>query len=248
MRLVLGPGLAPGFIGLGVLSAIEEAGLLIDEVIGVNTGAVVATLWATQIDLRMTAQVLAHLPWCEFMRPSDDGEDRLLAALDVLTQRKRFDQITKNVAVIVRDGLGGFCRIIKTGPLALAARGSMNVPGLFATKPSHDAPWYDPGADWSGAVIKALLKAKEKQGEEVVWVIPPGSKQLAHRGNSADSTQQWAAYVATNWAVQPPINGVHLSTDAIVGDLLSFDRIPQWVEAGKAATMRWLAARGALAP
>ena len=67
MIVVLGPGLAPGLAALGVLAALEERDVPIGRVVGYNTGALAAALWAVGSDLALAARVIAALPWHRYV-------------------------------------------------------------------------------------------------------------------------------------------------------------------------------------
>src|SRR5262245_8640344 len=61
LGLALGGGGARGFAHIGVIKALEEAGIVPDVVTGASSGAVIAALYASGYDGRKLAEIARHL-------------------------------------------------------------------------------------------------------------------------------------------------------------------------------------------
>lgn len=235
ITVVLGPGLAPGLAGLGVLAAMQERGFPIARVVGVNTGALAAALWAVESDLSLGAKVLGNLPWEHYVVARDLGmSDPLLAAIQLLTRGMDFEKTQRRIAVVAMDAEDGRPVWIEQGSIALAVRGALSIPGLFHPVAIAGRRLLDGGRVWLEALppqpTRRLLVchgAPVGRGE-----VPSGFSSLA---------MDLALFAGWTWSrPQDPEDGT-IVCDSI-GGLLDFHRAEAWYEAGRRAFGRWIAA------
>ncbi len=271
MKVILGPGLAPGLAGFGLLAELERSGQRILEVVGANTGALVAALWAAQSDLELAARVIGHLPWAQLARVDHEAEnDALLEALQLLTRRMTFDQAPRRCGVILLQLGDEQAKVVQAGSLAHAVRAALSVPGLIRPLPGNpSAVCLDAGADWTSALTRT-----PRSDEETPWVwahyAPTCAERLAWGASSVDfegmqatrttaeafgaDARTLAAYVAHSWlAVTPPAQhgsitytcaGLSEGIHPETNALLAFDRAQEWFAIGRAAARAWLKRRG----
>lgn len=236
--VVLGPGLAAGLGGLGVLLEFERRGVPVRECIGVNTGALAAALWAVGADLALAARVLALLPWARYAAAGDSaGYDPILGVLELLTRRCSFADLRRPVGVVVQELTSGRCTVVRRGSLAWAVRSSLAVPGLIEPI-SLEGRWeVDPGANWARAVAADL-----RSEARAVWSF--FTPALCRRGiEEADfSTDAWqrSAYAFAGWEAAAPRQGAVIRAEAKTLGLLSFDKLDAWLDVGREAARRWL--------
>ncbi len=136
--LALGGGAGLGWAHIGVLRALEEAGVRIRAAAGTSIGALAATcLGAGRLDvlervarsanLRM---ILRHLD--PHWRPGAVlGGREIARQLDLHLGHIRFEDLMIPVSVVAADLLTGEEVVIGRGPVAEAVRASMALPGIF---------------------------------------------------------------------------------------------------------------------
>ena len=232
--VLLGPGLAAGFCGLGALIELEHRSFPVSKVVGANSGAVAAALWAVEADLAFSGRVAAHLPWEEFFTASDLGtSDPLLGALLVLTRGRAFEDCRRRAAALAVDLDTGERVRIEQGSLAWAARHSMAIPGIFEPLAQDGRRLADGGLDRVG-----IAEAASPSLGSAVAFWP--RIELA-REPARSRAGQLAAYAARAWGEGPQGAG---SLVRVVGPGTSpvdFTSVAEWIEAGRRAASRWLA-------
>jgi predicted acylesterase/phospholipase RssA/CRP-like cAMP-binding protein len=142
--LVLGGGGARGFAHLGVIQALQEAGVPIDAVGGTSMGAVIAAQLATGADLAQLRE-LNRRHWVK----QNPLKDKTLPVVALLAGRRLDRMIEAMFADWQIEDLGTtfFCvsadltraemRVHDRGALGRAVRASMSLPGIAI--PVHDA-------------------------------------------------------------------------------------------------------------
>jgi len=234
ITVVLGPGLAPGLAGLGVLAAMQERGLPISQVIGVNTGALAAALWAVESDLALGAKVLGSLPWEHYVVARDLGTaDPLLAAIQLLTRGMDFEKTQRRIAVVAMDAEDGRPVWIEQGSIALAVRGALSLPGLFHPLAIAGRRLLDGGCVWHRA-----LPPRASKRLLVCHGVPAGRCEVPSGFSSL--AMDLALFAAWTWSRPQDPGGVTIVCDSI-GGLLDFHRAEAWYEAGRRAFGRWVA-------
>jgi len=137
--LALGSGSARGWAHLGVIQALEEAGVQPVVVAGTSIGAVVAAFYAADRiqALREFALSLDRRGVLAFFDPvfprSGFLEGKKLA--DFFTDQleaETFDKLSHPLAVVATDLRSGTEIVIQEGPLIPALRASISIPGILA--------------------------------------------------------------------------------------------------------------------
>lgn len=137
--LALGSGGARGFAHLGVLRALNEAGIEPDVVAGTSMGALVGMgLAAGQVET-MT-EVVTHLDWRKTLRyfveariPHSgliDGE-RVLDFIRQFVRDRKIEDLAMPYAAVATNLASGAEVILDSGETAAAIRASIAIPGLF---------------------------------------------------------------------------------------------------------------------
>jgi NTE family protein len=145
--------LSAGFFGFfahaGVLSALDDAGLLPERVTGASAGALVGGLWAAGLDACEISGQLTALRREDFWDPGVGlgllrGElfrERLDAVLPV----REFAQCRVPAAISTYDVFERRTRVFTSGLLAPAIRASCTFPGLFQPAWYAGRPFLDGG-------------------------------------------------------------------------------------------------------
>lgn len=132
-------GMSSGFFGFfahtGVMTALEDAGLLPFLLSGSSAGALVAATWASGVDAPVLASELAKLRREDFWDPSP-GLGLLRGALfrarlDTLLPVRLFEETRVPVAVSTFDVLRRTTHVLDKGALAPAVHASCAVPFMF---------------------------------------------------------------------------------------------------------------------
>jgi NTE family protein len=152
-------GLSSGFFGFfahaGVLTVLEDEGLLPARVAGSSAGALVAGAWAAGIDGPRLSDELARLRREDFWDPAPGlgllrGE-RFRRLLEALLPAQSFEACRVPLSVSVFDVLSSRTRVLDRGPLAAAVQASCTVPLLFHPRWLDGRPVLDGGiADRAG--------------------------------------------------------------------------------------------------
>jgi len=134
--LVLGAGGSRGFAHIGVLKALEAAGINPDLVVGVSSGAVVAALHAGGFDARsLENEALAVedndlLDFTLFGPGYIEGE-RLQDYINRMLKDRPIEALRKPFAVVAAERETSRMAVFNRGNTGLAVRASASVPRLF---------------------------------------------------------------------------------------------------------------------
>jgi NTE family protein len=130
-------GIAYGVAQIGVLKALEDAGIKIDCLAGTSAGAIIATAYASGIPVSRIAEIGINTNWGELFsfRPSRKGlvssgpiEEYIRKYLKV----DNFEQLKKPLAVVTTDICSGEEVIFTKVPLDKAVRASCSIPGIYS--------------------------------------------------------------------------------------------------------------------
>jgi len=138
--LVLGSGSSRGWAHIGVIEALEEAGIPIDLIAGCSIGAYVGALHACgclqqlkDFVLRMDGKKV--FSYFDFVIPRSgllDGTRKLHELFSMHTAVKDFTELAIPLSVVATDLELGDKVVLKSGNLLKALRATMSFPGLFA--------------------------------------------------------------------------------------------------------------------
>jgi len=137
LGLALPSGAARGAAHVGVLLALEEAGLAVDVVAGTSAGALIGGAWAAGVPAAEIADRILAARWPDFaaVTPSarlgllDTGP--MLGNLAGLLGDARIEELPITFGAVVTELISTRPRLVTTGPLVEAILASAAVPGLF---------------------------------------------------------------------------------------------------------------------
>jgi NTE family protein len=132
-------GLSSGFFGFfahaGVVSVLEEEGLLPARIVGSSAGALVGSLWAAGVPAARIRAELLSLRRRDFWDPGLGLgllRGRLFRArLEAILPVRTFEECPRPLALSVFDVLGRRTAVVDRGPLAPAVHASCAAPVLF---------------------------------------------------------------------------------------------------------------------
>jgi NTE family protein len=153
--------LSSGFFGFfahaGLLTVLEDEGLVPTRLAGSSAGALVAGCWASGLDAPKIADRFLALRREEFWDPAPGlgllRGRRFRALLDETLPNARFDACRAPVAMSVFDLLARRTAVIDRGELAPAIHASAAFPGMFQPVTVNARPCLDGGiADRPGTL------------------------------------------------------------------------------------------------
>jgi NTE family protein len=137
--LALGGGVVRGFAHLGVVAALEEAGLPIHCVTGSSAGSLVGAIYSAGIPISTALADASKLAWHKIV--SLAWPSRGLFSFDPLEKWLIFtlgniniEDLPKSYAAVATDLDTGELIVLHQGKLAPAVRASCSVPGFFVPR------------------------------------------------------------------------------------------------------------------
>jgi NTE family protein len=187
--LALGGGAVRGFAHVGVIAALEEAGIKPDLVVGTSAGSVVAAIYAsgkTAAQLQQTALAMEEaditdwtLPF--FGRGMLRGE-ALARYMNTQVSNKLIESMTIPLGIVATDLRTGQGALFRQGDTGMAVRASSAVPSVFNPVKIGAAEYVD-----GGLVSPVPVKYARQMGAELIIAVDISS---APEGNAADSQLQ----------------------------------------------------------
>lgn len=151
--LALGAGAAKGFAHIGVLDALEKAGLRIDMIAGSSMGAIIGGGYAAGMGVEELSEVALTSDWLDVLTLIDpviptrgfiDGQ-RITAFLNELYRNQSIEDLTIPFAATTVDILNGDLYVLNEGNLANAVRASSSIPIIFNPMAHNDQVLVDGG-------------------------------------------------------------------------------------------------------
>lgn len=169
--LALGSGGLRGLAHIGVLKVLERENVPLDYIAGCSIGSLIGAFCAAGLDSNTILKLAKNLKrrhWLDFIIPKMGlvAGDRTLEMIRLLTQRKRFDELTIPLAVVATELNIGQEVVLTEGEVAMAVRGSISVPGVFVPYKMGEMVLVD------GAVINPTpIDIARKMGADIVIAV-----------------------------------------------------------------------------
>src|SRR5580658_260567 len=164
-------GVAYGVAQIGVLKALEKAGIQVDCVAGTSAGAIIAAAYASGLPVSRIEEIGINTSWGELFsfRPSRKGlvssgpiEEYIHKYLKV----EHFEQLKKPLAVVATDICSGEEVIFTRGALDKAVRASCSIPGIYTPVELEGRQLAD-----GGMAENVPVKALKSLGADVVIAV-----------------------------------------------------------------------------
>jgi NTE family protein len=136
IALALGGGAAKGFAHVGVIKALEAAGIIPDIIVGSSAGSIVGALYASGIsatELQRIALSLEESAVSDWTLPSRGfikGES-LQNFINAAVQNRPIEKMPRTLGVVATDLQSGEMIVFRRGNTGMAVRASSSVPGVF---------------------------------------------------------------------------------------------------------------------
>lgn len=185
--LALGGGAARGFAHVGVITALEEAGIKVDMVVGTSAGSLVGAIYASgrnaaalqDIALKMEEAEITDWTLPFFGRGILRGE-ALANYVNRQVNNKLIESLPIPFGVVVTDLRSGQGVMFQRGDTGLAVRASSSVPSVFNPVKIGDREYVD-----GGLVAPVPVRYAKQMGAELIIAVDISS---APEGNAADGT------------------------------------------------------------
>ncbi len=185
--LALGGGAARGFAHVGVIAALEEAGIKVDLVVGTSAGSMVGALYASgknaaqlqEIALKMEEAEITDWMLPFFSRGILRGE-ALSNYVNRQVNNKLIESLTIPLGVVATDLRSGQGVLFQQGDTGRAVRASSSVPSVFNPVKIGDREFVD-----GGLVAPVPVRYAKQMGAELVIAVDISA---APEGNGADGT------------------------------------------------------------
>jgi NTE family protein len=196
--LVLGSGSSRGWAHIGVIEALEEAGIPVHLIAGCSVGAYVGAIFASgglsslkQFVLGMDGKRM--FSYFDVVIPRSgllDGNRKLREFLSGHTKAEAFEDLAVPLKMVATDLETGDKVVLKSGDLFTALRATMAFPGLFAPV-AVKGRWLVDG----GLVDPVPVGVARAMGADVVIAVDLNSDLVSH---------QQAAAAAAGEVTDPP--------------------------------------------
>jgi NTE family protein len=183
--LVLGAGGARGFAHVGVLKALEEAGLEADVVVGASSGALVASFYAGGMNARTLESLALGLEDNDIFDftlfgPGAVEGARLQHYVNRTLNGRLIEALGKPFAAVAAEQDSGRMAVFNRGNTGIAVRASASVPKVFWPVMINGQSYVDGGV--ASRVPAALAR---QMGADVVIAVDI-SRQPAGDADAAD--------------------------------------------------------------
>lgn len=187
--LVLGGGAARGFAHIGVIQALEQAGIRPDLVVGTSAGSVVAALFASGKngnDLQKVAESMEEASFSDWrlpvFKPGVLKGEALARFISGQVGGRQIQELPIALGVVATDLDSGRGILFQRGDVATAVRASSAIPALFQPVLIAGREYVD-----GGLVAPVPVQFARQMGAQVVIAVDISG---APQGNSASDTFQ----------------------------------------------------------
>ncbi|MFM7331575.1 MAG: patatin-like phospholipase family protein [Brachymonas sp.] len=185
--LALGGGAARGFAHVGVIAALEEAGIKVDYVVGTSAGSLVGAIYASgknaaqlqEIAMKMEEAEITDWTLPFFGRGVLRGE-ALSNYVNRQVSNKLMESFPVPFGVVATDLKTGQGVLFQRGDTGLAVRASSAVPSVFTPVKIGEREFVD-----GGLVAPVPVRFAKQMGAELVIAVDIST---APEGNNADGT------------------------------------------------------------
>jgi NTE family protein len=185
--LALGGGAARGFAHVGVIAALEEAGIKVDLVVGTSAGSLVGAIYAsgkTAAQLQDVALKMEEAEITDWMLPFFSrgilrGE-ALSNYINRQVNNKLIESLPIPLGIVATDLRSGQGVLFTQGDTGRAVRASSSVPSVFNPVKIGDREFVD-----GGLVAPVPVRYAKQMGAELIIAVDISA---APEGNGSDGT------------------------------------------------------------
>jgi len=193
--LVLGSGSSRGWAHIGVIEALEEAGVSIDYIAGCSIGSYVGAIYASgnlsslkDFVIQMDGKKIFSYFDIVFPRSGIlDGTKKVKELFCMHTSVEDFSQLDIPLTMVATDMETADKVVLSSGKLLDALRATMSIPGLFAPA-NVNGRWLVDG----GLVDPVPVGVARAMGADVVIAVDLNNTLMARRGRAKNKGEKTA--------------------------------------------------------
>lgn len=182
--LALGAGAARGLCHIGVLEVLERENIKIDLIAGTSIGSLIGGVYATGAPLKYLKGLAKQIDFEQisditFPRQGLIKGEKLISFLELITQRKKIEELKIPFRAIACDIETGKRIVIKEGSLAKAIRASSAIPGVYKPYYYQDKLLID------GVLVDSVpVSVVKEMGADLVIAVSLAEKKLNQQVNN----------------------------------------------------------------
>ena len=247
IALVFGGGGARGLAHVGVLKVLRQEGVPVDMIVGTSVGAIVGALAAADVPTEEIEKMGAEVGWNNLTDLSKSNLVKLLVSEELLSTKKMEEYLRKRFgdktfadlkipfACLSTDLRTGEQIILREGNVALAARASATMPGVFQPVPYRHRLLVD-----GGIVDNVPTDVAKLLGADVIVCVnvPPDFSRNAP--SNVLTTLNQAIYIQGQVIVQERLALADVLIEPQVRDVNAFElwKSKECMAAGEAAARK----------
>lgn len=171
LALVLGAGGSRGFAHVGVIKALEAAGVVPDIVVGSSAGAVVAALYAGGNDAAQLEKLALEVEDNElvditFFGPGRVRGEALQNYVNRVLDNRSIEQLPRAFAVVATGRVDKRMTVFNRGNAGLAVRASASIPDVFWPVLIEGVEYVD-----GGLTSRVPVAVARRMGADVVIAV-----------------------------------------------------------------------------
>lgn len=200
--LALGGGAARGFAHVGVIKALEQAGIHIDIITGTSAGSMVAVLHAsgmTAAQLQQAAHTMDEATladWTLSSRGMIKGQ-ALQNYINTQVKNRALDRMVKPIGVLATDFETGASVTFTRGNAGMAVRASASIPGVFSPSKIEGKTYVD-----GGLSSPVPAKAAKTMGADFVIAVDISARPGRPPEGLAATLNQTVAIMGQNLRIE----------------------------------------------
>ncbi len=235
VALALGGGGTRGFAHIGVIKALEDAGIVPDIVTGASSGAVVAALYAGghgPAELERIALAMEQGDLVDFVLLGNGwirGE-ALQEFVNREVQGRAIERLNKPFAVVATAANSGRMVAFNRGDTGLAVRASASVPNLFIPPVINGEPYVD-----GGLTSPVPVKVARAMGADIVIAVDVSWFALARNAAGGGIEQHGRSARYPHLVAELEAADIVVSPRTVRARMLDFAHKKANIEAGEAA-------------
>lgn len=235
IALALGGGGTRGFAHIGVIKALEKAGIVPDIVTGASSGAVVAALYAgghAPADLERIALELNQGDLLDFVLFGDGwirGE-ALQEFVNRLVQDRPIERLGKPFAVVATAATSGRMTVFNHGDTGVAVRASASVPNMFIPPVINGEAYVD-----GGLTSPVPVKLARAMGADIVIAVDVMWFMLARDAAPGDMARPPRSARYAHLYAELDVADIVVSPRTVRARMLDFEHKKANIAAGEAA-------------
>ena len=238
--LALGSGSARGLAHLGVIRAIEEAGIEVDFIAGTSMGALIGAIYAAG-KLDQLESAFQGFDW----KKAASFFDVVLPKSGLLDGAKvselvrahihadTIEMLAKPFAAVATDIVSGEEIIIRSGDVIEAVRASISVPGIFTPVRSNGRILVD-----GGLTNPVPVSAVRAMGADIVIAVDLNHEIIAGKNlkpllpaAKANSSTDSASALLPRWVRDYRLSMKDIRKKLLAGDNPAFAQFRKWISA-----------------